>query len=59
MVCLSKRYDPNIISKGVEIRMTEYCSVCGSELMPEEETDGICRNCQCSIVSNSDIEPNL
>ena len=35
--------------------MTEYCSICGTELLPEEEGEGICRNCQ-SILSNEDID---
>ena len=28
--------------------MTEYCEVCGEELDPEEEFEGICKNCKKS-----------
>jgi len=26
--------------------MTEYCEICGEELDPDEEYEGICRNCK-------------
>lgn len=26
--------------------MTEYCSICGEELGPEEELEGICESCK-------------
>jgi hypothetical protein len=26
--------------------MAQYCSVCGDELEPEEEQDGICESCK-------------
>ena len=26
--------------------MTEYCEICGKELNPDEEEDGICKNCK-------------
>ena len=26
--------------------MTEYCEICGEELDPEEELEGICKNCK-------------
>jgi len=26
--------------------MTQYCSVCGDELEPEEEQEGICESCK-------------
>jgi hypothetical protein len=35
--------------------MTVYCFICGEELLPEEEGEGICRNC-LSILSNGDID---
>ncbi len=35
--------------------MTEYCSMCGEELSPEQENEGLCRNC-LSILSNEDID---
>jgi hypothetical protein len=28
--------------------MVEYCEVCGEELAPEEEYEGICKNCKIS-----------
>jgi len=30
--------------------MTEYCSICGSELTEDEISEGICRNCQASMI---------
>ena len=26
--------------------MTSYCEICGEELNPEEEDEGICENCK-------------
>ena len=26
--------------------MAEYCEICGEELAPDEEEDGICKNCK-------------
>jgi len=26
------------------------CGICGTELEPEEEDEGICRNCQASML---------
>lgn len=26
--------------------MAEYCEICGEELSPEEEKDGICESCK-------------
>jgi len=26
--------------------MTHYCKICGEELAPEEEFEGICKNCK-------------
>lgn len=34
--------------------MTEYCEICGNELDPDEEEDGICENCKNS--SNDEDE---
>ena len=28
--------------------MAEYCKICGEELGPEEEFEGICENCKIS-----------
>lgn len=28
--------------------MTQYCSICGDELEPEEEQEGICESCKLS-----------
>ena len=28
--------------------MTEYCEICGEELTPEEEEEGICASCKAS-----------
>jgi len=36
--------------------MTEYCNICGTELDEDEETEGICQLCQCSILTNEDID---
>ena len=35
--------------------MTEYCSICKSELEPDEAS--ICKNCIDSILVNKDIPP--
>ena len=29
--------------------MTQYCSICGDELEPEEEQEGICESCKLSL----------
>ncbi|EMR74036.1 hypothetical protein MBGDN05_00585 [Thermoplasmatales archaeon SCGC AB-539-N05] len=39
--------------------MTEHCSICGEPLEPDEEGEGICSNCQASIVSNDGIPPTF
>ena len=39
--------------------MTEYCSICGGLLEPDEEDEGICRNCQSSMLADDDIPPNM
>ena len=31
-----------------EIIMTAYCEICGEELDPEEEEEGICQNCKAT-----------
>ena len=36
--------------------MSEYCEVCGEELDPEEEFEGICRNCKKSQQSEEKDE---
>jgi len=28
--------------------MTNYCEICGDELDPEEEEEGVCKNCKKS-----------
>lgn len=41
--------------------MPQYCSVCGEELAPEEEEEGMCASCKLAASSeaNSDeIEPD-
>ena len=37
--------------------MTRYCSICGSELEPDEID--ICDNCKASIISSDDIPPTV
>lgn len=39
--------------------MTEYCSICGEPLEPDEEDEGICINCQASMINNDDVPPNF
>lgn len=44
--------------------MTVYCSVCGEELAPEEEAQGICESCKLSqghehVDDVEDIEPDM
>lgn len=43
--------------------MNEYCSMCGEELAPEEEEDGICQSCKLSKSQQfedlDDIEPDM
>ena len=36
--------------------MTMYCEICGEELSPEEEREGICENCKLSRNQNQDEE---
>lgn len=36
--------------------MTEYCEICGEELTPEEEQDGICENCKLSRKEENNYE---
>ena len=31
------------------------CAICGEELEPEEEPEGICRNCQSSMLADDDL----
>ena len=41
--------------------MTYYCSVCGEELKPEEEDEGICESCKLNLnntYDDDDIEPD-
>ena len=33
------------------------CSICGDPQEPDEEDEGICRNCQNSIVTNDATNP--
>lgn len=40
--------------------MPMYCSVCGEELKPEEEMEGICESCKLSAseqTSADELEP--
>jgi len=39
--------------------MTKYCSICGEPLDPGEEDEGICRNCQSSMLANDEIQPSF
>jgi NMD protein affecting ribosome stability and mRNA decay len=36
--------------------MPMYCSVCGDELEPEEEEDGICESCKLAAAGQSTTE---
>ena len=36
--------------------MTEYCEICGEELDPDEEEEGICKNCKSSNNSKDEYE---
>jgi len=33
-----------------------YCNICGDELEPEEEEEGICWNCQSAILQEDGID---
>ncbi len=40
--------------------MSMYCSVCGDELKPEEEMEGICESCKLAASGNmngDELEP--
>jgi predicted amidophosphoribosyltransferase len=40
--------------------MSIYCSVCGNELKPEEEMEGICESCKLAAseqISSDEVEP--
>ena len=40
--------------------MSMYCSVCGDELEPEEEMEGICESCKLAAsgqISTDEVEP--
>jgi len=44
--------------------MTSYCSICGEELAPEEEAQGICESCKLSQSQDhaediDEIEPDM
>jgi hypothetical protein len=42
--------------------MPLYCSVCGDELEPEEEMEGICESCklaQGGHASTDELEPEI
>ena len=43
--------------------MTEYCTICGEELAPEEEEVGICLSCKLAKSHNiedvEDLEPDM
>ena len=45
----------NCFIKG-EHTMTNYCEICGRELDPEEEFEGICKNCKNSQLSEEKDE---
>ena len=36
--------------------MSEYCEICGDELSPEEEYDGVCEKCKKSQKSGESGE---
>ena len=36
--------------------MAEYCENCGEELTPEEEDEGICKNCKIALEAEKDYE---
>jgi len=36
--------------------MPMYCSVCGEELEPEDEEEGICRSCKLAASGQSPAE---
>jgi hypothetical protein len=36
--------------------MAMYCEICGEELDPKEETEGICENCKISRNDDSNYE---
>ena len=36
--------------------MTEYCEICGEELDPEEEDEGICKNCKIAKESKEEYK---
>ena len=49
-------YIPVIDNVKLGVRfMTKYCEICGDELSPEEEDEGICQNCKASQ-KNEDYE---
>ncbi len=35
--------------------MTKYCRICGNELYPEEEFEGVCENCKLAK-DNEDLD---
>ena len=45
--------------------MTMYCEICGEELPPEEESEGICKNCKATrskdyhSEENDDYDPGI
>jgi hypothetical protein len=43
---------------GIAKPMTENCSLCGSNLTPNDE-EGICHLCKMSIIFNEEIYPNI
>ena len=36
--------------------MTEYCELCGEELDPDEEQDGICKICKKELNDDEEYE---
>jgi len=41
--------------------MTMYCTICGEELEPEDEEEGMCQNCKLShskAFDTEEIEPD-
>ena len=36
--------------------MSEYCEICGAELDPDEEDEGICSNCKIVKGTNNEYE---
>ena len=47
-----------VTSRGIGIKVSEYCALCGCQLTPNDE-EGICHLCKMSIIFNDDICPDI